>query len=53
MEIQNEIDEQFKILRKNYPGRELQITRLQDLIGDVRRHDIYTYLIILFLFYGE
>jgi len=36
MDLQNEIDEQFDILRKNYPGRELQINRLQHLIGDVR-----------------
>jgi len=35
MDLQNEIDEQFDVLRKNYPGRELQINRLQYLIGDV------------------
>jgi len=40
MEIQDEIDEQFELLKINYPGRELQITRLQNLIGDV---NVYTF----------
>jgi len=37
MSIQDEIDEQFNFLKENYPGRELQISRLQYLIGDIHQ----------------
>ncbi|KAG4090746.1 origin recognition complex subunit 5-like protein [Neocallimastix lanati (nom. inval.)] len=46
MEIQDEIDEQFELLKINYPGRELQITRLQNLIGDI--HQIVPSSIFIF-----